>query len=327
MPAPSISLSSITEENFLAKAKEVFQYQLANNSIYKDYCEAIGAIDPIIEKAADFPFLPISFFKSHSISSGNKAVQAQFESSGTTGQESSKHLVQDLSLYQDACRLNFENQYGALEDFTILALLPSYLERSNSSLVYMVQYFMEISKSNQNDFFLYNHDELAKQLRSLAKKNQKTLLIGVSFALLDFAEKYTISNFPNLIIMETGGMKGRKKEMIRPDLHDLLKKAFSVQQIHSEYGMTELLSQAYAKEKGLFSCPNWMNICIRQQDDPFAYCEDGQTGGINIIDLANLHSCSFIQTDDLGRKVGKQFEVLGRFDRSEVRGCNLMALH
>lgn len=327
MQVPQLNLSEIDSNNFLETAKSIFSYQLANNPIYLDYCKAIDATERRIKTIEDFPFLPISFFKSHQNLSGNQPIAITFESSGTTGQEVSKHHVFDISIYRESCRLNFERIYGSLQDFCILALLPSYLERDNSSLVYMVDYFMKLSGSSEDGFYLYDHSSLAKKLAELAMQKKKVLLIGVSFALLDFAEKFRIESNPNLIIMETGGMKGRKKEIIRADLHQQLKQAFQVEKIHSEYGMTELLSQAYAKKDGFFDCPKWMQVLIRQQDDPFAYCTAGQTGGINIIDLANIHSCAFIQTDDLGRKLGDQFEVLGRFDSAEVRGCNLMAIH
>lgn len=232
-------------------------------------------------------------------------------------------MVKDLSLYQDSYRKGFEHFYGDIKEYTLLALLPSYAEREGSSLIYMVDDLMAKAKPGSG-YFLYNHQDLATVLQKLKSQNQKTLLIGVTYALLDFAEQFEV-DFPELIVMETGGMKGKRREMVREELHETLKKGFGVAQIHSEYGMTELLSQAYSKGNGIFECPPWMQIRIRDTNDPLQILGEGKTGGINIIDLANLYSCSFIASQDLGRIKGNhQFEVLGRFDQSDIRGCNLM---
>ena len=241
--------------------------------------------------------------------------------------QTSQHLVKDLSIYETSFTQGFESFYGDIKEYCVLGLLPSYLERKGSSLIYMVNDFIQKSTHPSSGFFLNNTKELHQILTDLQSVNQKTLLIGVSFGLLDFIDQYTLPHHENLIVMETGGMKGRRRELVREELHEHLNKGFSTHQIHSEYGMTELLSQAYSKANGTFETPAWMNVLIRQQDDPFCFVGHGKTGAINIIDLANIHSCAFIQTDDLGKKYEDQsFEVLGRFDASDVRGCNLMLM-
>jgi len=247
-----------------------------------------------------------------------------FSSSGTTGMVTSKHLVTDVSLYERSFMQGFKAFYGNIQDYTVLALLPSYLERDGSSLIYMVDHLIRESGDPQSGYFLYDHDALYAALQRQKLTNRKTLLIGVTYALLDFVEKYQIK-FPGLIIMETGGMKGKRPEMLREELHNQLKEGFGVAAIHSEYGMTELLSQAYSKAEGIFACPPWMKILIRDTNDPLTILPQGRTGGLNIIDLANLNSCSFIATQDLGKTLGDgTFEVLGRFDNSDIRGCNLL---
>jgi hypothetical protein len=282
-------------------------------------------IEPAKIKAVNqIPFLPIEFFKSHAIISSPASVELTFTSSGTTGITTSSHFVTDVSWYTESFRSAFRLFYGDITNYTILALLPSYLEREGSSLIYMADDLIKQSNNPGSGFFLYNHDELYHQLKKQQQAKKPTLLIGVTFALLDFIENYTI-NFPELIVMETGGMKGRRKEMIREELHEQLCNGFGADAIHSEYGMTELLSQAYSKGNGIFNCPPWMKIITRDTNDPISILNDNKAGGINVIDLANINSCSFIATQDLGKIYADQsFEVLGRFDNSDIRGCNLL---
>ncbi|MBT8257867.1 MAG: acyl transferase, partial [Bacteroidia bacterium] len=272
------------------------------------------------------PFLPIQFFKTHMVLSSKETIEVEFKSSGTSGQERSTHYVTDLELYKKSFVNGFKHFYGPINDFAILALLPSYLERQGSSLVYMVDHMISLSTHAESGFFLNDIDKLATVLNELDKNGKRVLLLGVSFALLDLVEKHQF-NLKNTIIMETGGMKGRRQELIREDLHKILKSGFDVENIHSEYGMTELLSQAYSKGKGRFQTPPWMKVLTRDSEDPFYILPAGSSGGINIIDLANLHSCAFIATQDLGKIYPDgSFEVLGRFDHSDIRGCNLMTL-
>lgn len=313
--------------DFTEKAIELFYFQFLNNTTYRDYCKLIDCSPHKVNSLEKIPFLPISAFKTHPIKTGNFVAETVFNSSGTTGVQTSQHAVKDISIYENSFTIGFESLYGNIEEYCVLGLLPSYLERKGSSLIYMVNHFIQKSNHPSSGFFLNNTKELFEILSHLRNTNQKTLLIGVSFGLLNFAEEYTLPYHENLIVMETGGMKGRRKELIREELHEQLKKGFSTANIHSEYGMTELLSQAYSKGEGKFQTPPWMKILIRQQDDPFNWAETGKVGAINVIDLANIHSCAFIQTEDLGKKHEDQsFEVLGRFDASEVRGCNLMVL-
>jgi hypothetical protein len=253
-------------------------------------------------------------------------VQETFTSSGTTGMITSKHLVTDVSLYEQSYRQAFSQFYGNIEDFAVLALLPSYLERSGSSLIYMVKDLIELSNNEHSGFYLHNYDELISKLIELDTSGQNVILIGVTYALLDLVEKHSFE-LKNTIIMETGGMKGKRKEMIREELHEILCNGFGVTNIHSEYGMTELLSQAYSLGNGIFECPSWMQILVRDTEDALCYVDYGKTGGVNVIDLANINSCSFIATQDLGKKYpNNSFEILGRFDNSDIRGCNLMVL-
>lgn len=269
--------------------------------------------------------MPIDAFKYHSVKLGTFDSAISFESSGTTSSVNSQHHLKKTALYQKSFQKTFERFYGDVTEYSILALLPSYLERKGSSLVYMVESMIKQSKKSASGFYLNDLKSLNAKLNELAANKQKTLLIGVSFALLDFVERFQPKENNNLIVMETGGMKGRRKEIIREELHAKLKKGFRQENIHSEYGMTELLSQAYSKEAGKFHCPNWMKVMVRKQDDPYSYASVGESGALNIIDLANLYSCPFIQTDDLGKlNDDNSFEVFGRFDRATVRGCNLM---
>jgi len=305
-------------------ALQVFKYQAENCTVYRDFIAGLN-IDPAkVEAIEKIPFLPVEFFKSHRVLSTESEPEVTFTSSGTTGMITSSHLVTDVSWYVDSFRKAFKLFYGDVEQYTILALLPAYLEREGSSLIYMADDLIKQSNNPDSGFYLYNHEELYHQLKKQQEAQKPTLLIGVTFALLDFVERYQI-DFPKLIVMETGGMKGRRKEMIRQELHQQLCEGFGVRAIHSEYGMTELLSQAYSKGEGIFYCPPWMKILTRDPNDPLEILQNNKTGGVNIIDLANINSCSFIATKDLGRVYDDDtFEVLGRFDNSDIRGCNLL---
>ncbi|MBT8296147.1 MAG: acyl transferase [Gramella sp.] len=312
-------------KEFETLALEVFKYQFENNTIYNQFCVLLNRDPSNVDSLENIPFLPIDLFKSRKLISGKSPVQITFTSSGTTGSTTSKHFVTDLRLYEESFLKAFKLFYGEPGDYIFLALLPSYLERKGSSLIYMADSLIKHSEDTNSGFYLDNLDELSKMLETLDKSGKKVFLIGVSFALLDLVEKNKFS-LKNTIVMETGGMKGRRKEMIREELHENLKKGFGVQEIHSEYGMTELLSQAYSKGQGVFDCPPWMKILIRDPEDALALLPKGKTGGINVIDLANINSCSFIATQDLGRQINDQVEILGRFDNSDVRGCNLLLL-
>jgi phenylacetate-coenzyme A ligase PaaK-like adenylate-forming protein len=331
------SVRRVTNETFEAVALEVFRYQALHNSIYRKFITHLRINPEKVDSLAEIPFMPISFFKHHSILTNAPAIQMTFESSGTTGTQTSRHHVADLDWYNAVSLGIFQQTYGALTNFHLLALLPSYLERNNSSLVYMVQQFIAETKSPISGFFLHNVDELLITLKKLARNpdRRKVILWGVTFALLDLAESNEdltfLKDIPALIVMETGGMKGRRREMLREEVHEVLTKAFNVQTIHSEYGMTELLSQSYSKGDGLFTTSATMRILLRDINDPRAVFVTPQSGfrygGINVIDLANLDSCAFIETQDLGRYASdnaSEFEVIGRFDNSDVRGCNLM---
>lgn len=279
-----------------------------------------------VKSLQQIPFLPIQFFKSHEVLSSQEKIQETFTSSGTTGMATSRHLVTDISLYEESYRKGFSQFYGNVENYAVLALLPSYLEREGSSLIYMVDDLIRLSNHPESGFYLSNYNDLIQKLLQLDEAGENIILIGVTYALLDLIEKQNFQ-LKNTIIMETGGMKGKRKEMIREELHELLCNGFGVDAIHSEYGMTELLSQAYSLGNGIFECPNWMQVLIRDTEDALSYIENGKTGGINVIDLANINSCSFIATQDLGKKQpNNSFEVLGRFDNSDIRGCNLMVL-
>lgn len=313
-----------SEKEFKAVSLAVFNYQWTNNSVYQQFCNYLKINPNEIKSIEQIPFLPIEFFKSHPIKTGSFEAEQVFLSSGTTGMTPSKHFVKDVELYEMSFTKAFFHFYGNIKDYCVLALLPSYIEREGSSLVYMVEKLIHLSNHQKSGFFLKNEQKLIKILQKLIKNEQKTMLIGVSFALLDLAEKYQL-DLSQLIIMETGGMKGRREELTRSELHSIYKKSFNVSEIHSEYGMTELLSQAYSKGNGIFTTPNWMKILVRDINDPFSFVENNKTGGINVIDLANINSCSFVATQDLGKKITKnEFEVLGRFDNSDIRGCNLL---
>ena len=304
----------------------VFHHQVRNNETYREFVGLLGIMPDRVQKVEQIPFLPIEFFKSRDILSSSRQVEAVFTSSGTTGSVPSRHLVTDLSIYRKSFTRGFERFYGHPEEYIILALLPSYLERGGSSLVYMANELIEMSGSESSGFYLNNMEELASNLSELDRSGKKILLLGVSYALLDLIALKPFK-LENTVIMETGGMKGRRREMVREELHKELKAGFGVDQIHSEYGMTELLSQAYSQGRGIFECPPWMKILIRDPEDPFHLMGLNRTGGVNVIDLANFNSCSFIATQDLGRaREGSTFEIVGRFDHSDIRGCNLMAV-
>jgi phenylacetate-coenzyme A ligase PaaK-like adenylate-forming protein len=315
-----------TPTEFEDLALQVFKFQFENNRVYRSFCDLLYKHPSEVKTIKDIPFLPIQFFKTRKVLSSSEDIETIFTSSGTTGSTTSKHHVTDLNIYTRSFTTGFEQFYGNIKDYVILGLLPSYLEREGSSLIYMVDAMIKTSKHRESGFYLNNFSELKKTLIELDSEGKKVLLIGVSFALLDLVETYQFE-LKNTIIMETGGMKGRRKELIRPELHAILKAGFGVENIHSEYGMTELLSQAYSKGDGVFNCPPWMKVFTRDTEDALTIQKAENTGGINIIDLANVNSCSFIATQDLGR-VNKyeSFEVIGRFDNSDIRGCNLMVL-
>jgi phenylacetate-coenzyme A ligase PaaK-like adenylate-forming protein len=309
---------------------EVFQVQYKNNTVYQKYIDMIGINTTKINHIEDIPFLPIQLFKSHKIATASFHPQAVFESSGTTGSINSRHFVKNIELYKKSFLQCFYQFYGNPKDWCIIGLLPSYLERQSSSLVFMVNQLITESMHEKSGFYLNEFKKLAQTLNILEATGQKTLLIGVTFALLDFAEQYAMP-LKTTTIMETGGMKGRREEMVRSQVHAVLKQSFGVQSVHSEYGMTELLSQAYSQGEGIFEVPQWMKILIRDEDDPFAVHSSVKSnklrGKINIIDLANIYSCSFIATDDLGYLYENgSFELLGRADNSDIRGCSLLVL-
>jgi hypothetical protein len=316
------------DRTFRKTTLEVFRYQADMNPVYREFIHGIG-LDPVqVREPEQVPFLPVEFFRTHRVICGDVTPELIFESSGTTGMEPSRHYVADPQLYLESFTRGFNRFYGDPSGLCILALLPSYLEREGSSLVYMTERLIRISGHPDSGFYLDQWEELAGVLGRRNRDGQPTLLIGVSFALVDLAEKYAMELGNHIIVMETGGMKGRRKELVRDELHQILREAFHSEVIHSEYGMTELLSQAYSTGEGIFRCPPWMKVLIRDPNDPLSilsHLKGSQTGGINIIDLANLYSCSFIATGDLGVLYPDgSFEVRGRFDHSEVRGCNLM---
>ena len=314
------------QKQFDKIALKVFRFQYENNLVYREFCNFLKTDVQKVKSIEQIPFLPIQFFKSHSVISSTNPIETTFTSSGTTGMITSKHLVTDLGIYEESYRKGFSQFYGNIEDYVILALLPSYLEREGSSLIHMVDDLIQLSIQPDSGFYLHNYDELIAKLMELDRAGQNVILIGVTYALLDLVEKHSFQ-LENTIIMETGGMKGKRKEMIREELHIELCNGFGVKSIHSEYGMTELLSQAYSLGEGIFECPSWMQILVRDTEDALSYVREGKTGGINVIDLANINSCSFIATQDLGKKYPNgSFEVLGRFDHSDIRGCNLMVV-
>lgn len=313
-----------TEGDFVQAALQTFGYQYQHNQVYQRFCTLLGRTPDKVRQLTDIPFLPIEFFKSEAVYCGNERPSTVFTSSGTTGSQTSRHYVKDLAVYQQSFRQGFADFYGNIEEYTVLALLPSYLERTGSSLITMVADLIERSGSADSGFYLNEYDLLAEKLTSLDRSGRKVLLIGVSFALLDLVETHRFQ-LKNTIVMETGGMKGRRKELIREELHAILCEGFGVEYIHSEYGMTELLSQAYSAGSGLYESVRWLKVLIRDTNDALSYQRPLKTGGINLIDLANIHSCSFIATQDLGRlHPDGKFEVLGRFDNADIRGCNLL---
>jgi len=316
----------ISDRNtFRAATLEVFHFQARHTPVYRNYLAALRKDPATVTEIEDIPFLPVEFFKSHVVIEEGLKAEVVFESSGTTGTLPSRHHVADAGLYKESFLRSFFSFYGSPEELCILALLPSYLERETSSLVYMMDHLTRWSKHPDSGFYLDNLEELSAILQKRNNDQQATLLVGVSFALLDLAEKHPLEFWNNISLMETGGMKGRRKEMVRSELHDQLQSAFGLETIHSEYGMTELLSQAYSGGEGLFQCPPWMKVLVRDPNDPLSILTPGQSGGMNIIDLANIHSCSFIATGDLGKVYEDgSFEVLGRFDQSDIRGCNLL---
>lgn len=350
------NIFSVTVDNFQQKVMDVFQFQYQQNKVYRQWCDLLAdahfADQPVIPGTNSelllkdqpvnpiksfidpsfaglspnaIPFLPISFFKSHTVSSGTFEPQQVFESSGTTQTTNSKHLVKDLDLYKQSFSKAFELFYGPVKDWCILGLLPAYLERNNSSLVMMVDELIKESNHPDSGFYLYDFDRLHETLQRLESKGIKTLLIGVTFALLDFAEKFPIK-LKHTIVMETGGMKGRRKELTRAEMHEILQQNLGVNSIHSEYGMTELLSQAYSKGDGRYICPPWMKVMVRDEEDPLLVKNSG-SGVLNVIDLANVYSCSFLATEDVGKVYEDgSFEVWGRLDNSDIRGCSLLVI-
>jgi phenylacetate-coenzyme A ligase PaaK-like adenylate-forming protein len=317
------NIFQVTNENFENLALSIFKLQFEQIEVYQEYCKIMGKSPDSVQSLSDIPFLPIDIFKTHHVISKSAIPELIFESSATTGQTTSKHQIIDVSIYETSFLKTFKMFYGAPDEYIFLALLPSYLERNNSSLVYMTDRLIKESKNTQSGFFMNNFEELNNQIQLSKNSEKKIFIIGVTYALLDFSEQYPL-DLSNATVMETGGMKGRRKEMVRDEIHTFLKNKLKVEKVHSEYGMTELLSQAYSKGDGIFSCPPWMKVFIRDSYDPTQFSETG-SGGINIIDLANINSCSFIATGDLGRKTNKDsFEVLGRLQDAEVRGCNLM---
>lgn len=313
-----------SESEFESLCLQVFHYQYEHNEVYKQYVDYLGKKVDEITHSTKIPFLPIQFFKSHRVTAGTFTEELHFTSSGTTGMTTSSHYVKSAKVYEQSFIQGFEAVYGSTQNYCILALLPSYLERGGSSLVYMANKLIERSKHPKSGFYLHNYSELLTLIYELENEGQHVLLLGVSYALLDLAEQCQ-KPLQNTIVMETGGMKGKRKEMIKSELHAVLKEGFGVQEIHSEYGMTELLSQAYSTGNGVFTTPPWMKIMIRSITDPLELLPQNRTGGINVIDLANIHSCSFIETQDLGKLLTPTtFSIAGRFDNCDIRGCNLL---
>ena len=326
MVSKDLIFNITSEASFNAAALAVFKHQFEHNSVYRSFCDLLYKHPSEVKTVEQIPFLPIQFFKSHTVVSNSKSADATFTSSGTTGSIVSKHFVSDLEIYKQSFRRGFKSFYGAIEEYTVLALLPSYLEREGSSLVYMANDMITQSNQPESGFYLHDLEALKNTLLKLEAKRQKTLLIGVSYALLDLIEAHSFK-LKHTTVMETGGMKGQRKELVKSELHTILKHGFGVNKIHSEYGMTELLSQAYSKGDGIFNTPPWMKILTRDPEDALSIQPIGKSGGVNIIDLANINSCAFIATQDLGKiHSNGTFEILGRFDESDIRGCNLMVL-
>jgi len=314
----------VDDDSFNDAAIKIFRYQYENNPVYRKFTDVLKIYPEKVTSIEKIPFLPIGFFKNHRVTAGSFVPAGYFQSSGTTASTTGKHFYENLDVYEQSFIAGFNQFFGDIKEYCVLALLPSYMEQQNSSLIYMVKKLVELSGNNKSGFYLYNHDELQTTLDLLESEGQKTLLFGVTFALLDLIEKFSLK-LKNTMIIETGGMKGRRKELVREELHHLLCEGFGVDKIHSEYGMTELFSQAWSKGDGIFETPPWMKIRIRDVNDPLSYVSTEKTGGINVIDLANVNSCCFIATQDLGRITSKNsFEVLGRFDNADIRGCNLL---
>ncbi len=325
LPIDINNIFSVNESSFDDLCNTVFQFQYQNNSIYRKWVDLIDALPSERKIPQKIPALPISFFKEQQVITGNWQEQKIFESSGTTGMVTSRHYIRDLAVYEQSFIHGFERQYGAIQNWCVLALLPAYLERENSSLVYMANKMIEMSSHTDSGFYLYNYDELARKLEELEIKGQPTILLGVTFALLDFSAQFPL-HLKHTIVMETGGMKGRGRELTRSELHETLIARLGLNEIHAEYGMTELLSQAYSKGNGRYYCPPWMKVFVRKEDDPFELLMEG-TGLIQIVDLANIYSCSFIATQDIGKIYADgSFEVLGRMDHADMRGCSLLVL-
>jgi hypothetical protein len=319
------NIFSVTPKTFTEQALQIFRFQYEENSVYTNWVNALGVLPSSVKTINDIPCLPVSFFKSHHITTGNFEPELIFESSGTTQIFNSRHSVKDASLYRQSFIKGFQKFYGNINDWCIIGLLPSYLERKGSSLVMMVNDLIKLSEHSESGFYLREFEKLANVLQELESRKQKTLLIGVTFALLDFAEHFPMS-LKHTVVMETGGMKGRRKEIIRQEVHNILTQRLGVEKVHSEYGMTELLSQGYSYGDGIFRTVPWMKILLRDEDDPLAIKQRGR-GLINVIDLANIYSCSFVATDDAGTLFEDgSFEVLGRYDNSDIRGCSLMAV-
>jgi phenylacetate-coenzyme A ligase PaaK-like adenylate-forming protein len=319
------NIFSVSDADFSHQALQLFNWQYQQNPVYRKWCDLTIGNSLDIKTIEQIPALPVCFFKTHTIQTGSFGLTHFFESSGTTQTTNSRHWVKDMDLYRQSFNRAFELFYGSPAEWCIIGLLPAYLERQHSSLVMMVDELIRDSKHVESGFYLYEHEKLSKTLRLLESKQQKTLLIGVTFALLDFAESFP-QQLKYTTIMETGGMKGRRREMTRLEVHDQLTNQLGVQKIHSEYGMTELLSQAYSKGDGIFVCPPWMKILVRDEEDPLTVKSRGR-GVINIIDLANADSAAFIATDDVGMIYEDgSFEVFGRLDNSDIRGCSLMVV-
>lgn len=312
------------EASFQELALQVFREQSQHVQVYREYLDAIKVNPLTVSRWEDIPYLPIDFFRTREVIKDGLNAQVIFQSSGSTSAQSSTHFVADTQIYVESFKRGFEMRYGNIAEYALLALLPSYLQKGDSSLVYMTDHLIKASKNSFSGFYLDDYISLSKALNTLKDHRHKTILLGVSYALLDLAEQFPMQ-FPELIIMETGGMKGRRKELVKEELHAILKTGFGVDHIHSEYGMTELLSQAYSSGEGIYHCPPWMKVRIREMNDPFHFVDPGKTGGVCITDLANTNSCAFIASLDLGRlNSNESFEILGRFDASEARGCNLL---
>ena len=316
--------NSHSSEEFKTLSLQIFQKQYQKIPVYRSFVDALNIKPHQVMKIEDIPFMPIEFFKDYKVLAEEEKAELIFKSSGTTGMQRSQHFVKSAKVYKESFVKGFEYFYGPISDYIFLALLPSYLENGDSSLVYMADHLIKLSKNKDSGFYLNDYSKIIEKLHQLKSSPKKVMLLGVSYALLDLVEMQDF-DFPNLTIMETGGMKGRRKEVVREELHELISKGFGVEKIHSEYGMTELLSQAYSKGDGVFNCPPWMKIMIRDVNDPLSLLEEGKSGAINIIDLANIHSVSFLATQDLGKITApNEFQILGRFDNSDIRGCNLL---